>query len=92
MQQASYTCLAFSSGLLLVGKSDGEVLVIRNGILLAQLAAVPDRAAISHRRGSEEINATQMLTVACVVPFGSGFVSTTVAGNLAVYGLVRCGR
>lgn len=88
MQQASYTCLAFCSGLLLVGKADGEVLVLKNGILVAQLDVVPKDGVVFKERDK---SIPQELSVADVSAFGSGFVAATAGGNVAVYSSVRIG-
>lgn len=89
MQQASsYTCLGFSSGLLLVGKSDGGVIVLKSGLLVAQLDAVP-KGGFSSNNAADGTD--QALSVVAVTGFGSGFVAATAGGNVALYSSVRRG-
>jgi hypothetical protein len=89
LQQAAYTCLAFSSDLLLVGKADGAVMVLRDGILVSQLGAHPAVGVDVKER--VDVNA-QLLSVADVQAFGSGCVAATAGGNVAVFSAVRRGR
>lgn len=87
-QASSYTCLGFSSGILLVGKSDGGVMVLKNGLLVAQLNAVP-KSEVSFKDAADGTN--HILAVVAVAAFGSGFVAATAGGNVAVFASVRRG-
>jgi hypothetical protein len=86
LQQSSFTCLVFSSGFLLVGNENGEVLVLKNGTLVAQLAATPlGDAALKE----QDDPALYSISVAAVAAFGSGFVAVTQSGNVAIFASVR---
>jgi hypothetical protein len=75
----------FSMGLLLVGRTDGVVMVFQNGVQVCELEA----ASQPSQQGANEVRAQTVLVdiVAC----GTGFVTASAGGTIAVYAAVSRG-